>query len=274
MEAASVAIPSILDALQDGLALAESEQDTIIDRGLIRQDNEKLRFVALSYQHRMHPSISAFPRETIYGQGALQDAQTVLDGTTPKPSGGARQTNWGYRFPESKRHRSAWVETGGAEPSGGVNRQEIKAMIHELERFIDWVDKPTNRHSDGRPWEVALLSFFVPQVKALEKALNEIPQLKDSWDEGEKAYKSASWLIRFNTVDSFQGWEADLVLLSMRNVNKTGFMDSPNRLNVASTRGRELLLVFGHRPYYLTCRKSGEPCVALNEFSKRSPLIP
>jgi superfamily I DNA and/or RNA helicase len=99
-------------------------------------------------------------------------------------------------------------------------------------------------------------------------------RLKGSWDEGEKAYKSPAWLIRFNTVDSFQGWEADLVLLSMRNVNKTGFMDSPNRLNVASTRGRELLIVFGHRAYYLTCRKSGEPCAALNEFAKRSPLLP
>jgi superfamily I DNA and/or RNA helicase len=60
----------------------------------------------------------------------------------------------------------------------------------------------------------------------------------------------------------------------MRNVDKTGFMDSPNRLNVASTRGRELLIVFGHRPYYLDCKKSGEPCVALNEFSKRSPFLP
>ncbi|MEY3853626.1 MAG: hypothetical protein RI910_2606 [Verrucomicrobiota bacterium] len=250
MDAASVAIPSILDALQDGLAAAESERDAVIDRGLIRQDNEKRRFVALSYQHRMHPSISAFPRETIYGHNALKDAQTVLDLTTPEPSDDARQTNWGYRFPE------------------------IKAMIHELERFLLWAAKPTNLQKDGRPWEVALLSFFVPQVKALEKALDEMPQLQSSWDEDEKAYKSSAWLIRFNTVDSFQGWEADLVLLSMRNVDKTGFMDSPNRLNVASTRGRELLIVFGHRPYYLTCRKSGEPCVALNEFSKRSPLLP
>jgi hypothetical protein len=274
MHAASVAIPSILDALQDGLASVDNEYDTIIDRGLIRQDPEKRRFVALGYQHRMHPSISAFPRETIYGQSALQDAQTVLDDTTPNPSDDARQSNWGYRFTELKRHRSAWVETGVLPPAGGVNRAEIKAVIQELERFLAWADKPANRQKDGRPWEVALLSFFVPQVKALGKALDEMSRLKGSWDEGEKAYKSPAWLIRFNTVDSFQGWEADLVLLSMRNVNKTGFMDSPNRLNVASTRGRELLIVFGHRAYYLTCRKSGEPCAALNEFAKRSPLLP
>ena len=273
MEAASVAIPSILDALQDGLASADSEHDTIIDRGLIRQDPEKRRFVALGYQHRMHPSISAFPRETIYGQGALQDAQTVLDETTKNPSDDARQTNWGYRFPDFKAHRSAWIETGVAKPTGGVNRHEIKAVIQELERFLAWADKPTNRQKDGRPWEVALLSFFVPQVKALGKALDEMSRLKGTWDEGEKAYKSPAWLIRFNTVDSFQGWEADLVLLSMRNVDKTGFMDSPNRLNVASTRGRELLIVFGHRAFYLACKKSGEQCAALTEFAKRSPLL-
>lgn len=273
MEAASVAIPSILDVLQDGLAESEHEGDSVIDRGLIRQDPEKRRFVALSYQHRMHPSISAFPRETIYGEGALKNAQTVQDDTTENPSVDARRTNWSYRFPKLKAHRTAWIETGSAKPSGGVNRDEIKALLLELDRFLDWADKPANRHQDGRPWEVALLSFFVPQVKALEKALDEMSRLKGSWDEGEKAYKSSAWLIRFNTVDSFQGWEADLVLLSMRNVDKTGFMDSPNRLNVASTRGRELLIVVGHRPYFLTCRKSGEPCVALNEFAKRSPLL-
>lgn len=66
----------------------------------------------------MHPSISAFPRETIYGQGALQDAQTVLDETTKNPSDDARQTNWGYRFPDLKSHRSTWIETGVAKPTG------------------------------------------------------------------------------------------------------------------------------------------------------------
>jgi hypothetical protein len=273
MQAASVAIPSILDALQDGLVGSENANDTIMDRGLIRQDSDCRRFVALSYQHRMHPSISAFPRETIYGQSALQDAQTVRDETTANPLDEARQTNWSYRFPKLKTHRAAWIETGNSAPIGGVNQEEIKAVIQELERFVVWAEMPANRQKDGLPWEVALLSFFVPQVKAIAKALEVMPRLRDRWVEEEKAYKSSAWLIRFNTVDSFQGWEADFVILSMRNVDKTGFMDSPNRLNVASTRGRELLIVVGHRPYYLTCEKSGEKCAALNEFAKRSPLL-
>jgi hypothetical protein len=271
-QAASVAIPSILDALQDGLGL--NNKETIMDQGLVKVDPERRRFVALSYQHRMHPSISSFPRETIYGKNALKDAQTVLDTTTANPSNDARMTNWKYRFPKLKSHRSAWFDTGKAILSGPVNRVEIKEMMRELQHFLIWANDPTNHRRDGGRWEIALLSFFVPQVKAIHKALSDLPELKDKWDEDIKAYVSKSWLIRFNTVDSFQGWEADLVLLSMRNVNKTGFMDSPNRLNVASTRGRELLIVFGNQSYFLSCSKSGEKCTALNEFAKRSVKIP
>jgi superfamily I DNA and/or RNA helicase len=42
-------------------------------------------------------------------------------------------------------------------------------------------------------------------------------------------------------VDKFQGHEADIVFLSMVQTKRVGFMDNPNRLNVAIT---EVLPIF------------------------------
>ena len=53
--------------------------------------------------------------------------------------------------------------------------------------------------------------------------------------------------IEICTVDRFQGHEADYVILSLVRTRGIGFLDSPNRLNVALTRGRYLILIVGDR---------------------------
>ncbi|MEF1301562.1 AAA domain-containing protein, partial [Vibrio owensii] len=50
------------------------------------------------------------------------------------------------------------------------------------------------------------------------------------------------------TVDRFQGHEADFVMLSFANNHPTSFLESPNRLNVAITRAKHQLIVYGNRP--------------------------
>ena len=54
-----------------------------------------------------------------------------------------------------------------------------------------------------------------------------------------------------NSSDRFQGQEADVVFLSLRNGSRIGFLDSPSRMNVALTRAREMRIVVGHHEYYL-----------------------
>lgn len=56
--------------------------------------------------------------------------------------------------------------------------------------------------------------------------------------------------VRCGTVDRFQGREADLCFLAMRNTGRVGFLDSPNRLNVAVTRARQQLVIVGHHEYF------------------------
>jgi superfamily I DNA and/or RNA helicase len=54
-------------------------------------------------------------------------------------------------------------------------------------------------------------------------------------------------LLRIATVDSAQGSEADVVILScVRSNGAVGFLSNRNRLCVAFSRAREWLCVFGH----------------------------
>ena len=75
-----------------------------------------------------------------------------------------------------------------------------------------------------------------------------------------------------NSSDRFQGQEADIVVLSMRNGGRVGFLNSPNRMNVATTRAREWRLVVGNYDYFsgqARGTRSG-PCKdpMLNAFAK------
>ena len=55
--------------------------------------------------------------------------------------------------------------------------------------------------------------------------------------------------VKIDTVDSFQGSEKFVILLSTVRANgqkEVGFAKDPNRLNVAVTRARKALIVFGN----------------------------
>ena len=53
-------------------------------------------------------------------------------------------------------------------------------------------------------------------------------------------------MVEIETIDGFQGREKDIILFStVRSQNKVGFLQDYRRMNVALTRARHLLVVFG-----------------------------
>ena len=56
--------------------------------------------------------------------------------------------------------------------------------------------------------------------------------------------------VALNTVDKFQGQEADIVYLSMVQNNRVGFLDSISRVNVAITRAKEKIIIFGDKEFF------------------------
>lgn len=190
----------------------------------------------LTRQHRMHANISDFPRGQFYDKLALIDANTLV----------GREAKIGWTFMSDQPSRRVWVDIVGHEIRG-TNPDEIEGMRHVLEAWRTW--GATNPRKDGKRWEVACLSFYTRQEHAIRDMLRKLT----GQHSAETRFDLPNTRIACATVDRFQGREADLVLLSFRNVKRPGHADSPNRLNVAITRARFQLVLFGNKSYFETC---------------------
>ena len=198
----------------------------------------------------MHPDISAFPRDLVYQGKSLLDANTIEVRD--------RAINWTFGpFPPGRR---AWMDVDGYDHRG-ENAAEIKAMENVIRRFLGWAAEAGPPGREPAVWEVACLAFYLKQASAMSRMLATV-----TGDKSRRTrFRSGNVEIVCGTVDRFQGREADLVFLSMCNTRRVGFLDSRNRLNVAITRARQQLLVFGKAQYFRSC---GVPL--LQELVRRS----
>lgn len=252
----NIAFPSILEALSgDGLVKRKSDDPTTLNQGFNASEKSQ-RYTTLTYQHRMHPDISVFPRQQFYPKGVLANGRKTTSDRA-----------WQYSKYES---RNIWLDVRGATLKGNSNREEAQALLTELKAFCDWAEGKV-KNKKGEPFDVAVLTFYKGQEKTLRVALQKLPGNDKRYARFN--YKGIS--IKLATVDYFQGQEADVVFLSMVNTHRDGFMDSPNRLNVSITRARYQLVIVGHYEYFsqqsrtLELKKLAESCNVVAENSQK-----
>ncbi|MGB0476192.1 MAG: AAA domain-containing protein, partial [Candidatus Poseidoniaceae archaeon] len=266
-EVRSIALPSVLECLQDGFAEGRGKEllpETTLTRGFPK-DAMDLRFMKITYQHRMHSEISTFSRREFYENSALNDANTIAD----------RNRDYPFEYRANK-NRSTWLDVPSID-SSGKNDKEIKAIKQVLEHFVEWArhNKPheaANR-DDTDCWEIALLSPYQAQRRGLRDMVRKLTGLRfETRFDLRQMNPPSNVALTVNSSDRFQGQEADIVVLSMRNGGRVGFLNSPNRMNVATTRAREWRLVVGNYDYFsgqARGKRSG-PCKdpMLNAFAK------
>jgi len=109
-------------------------------------------------------------------------------------------------------------------------------------------------------YTVAVLSGYAAQLKLLNRSL----------DGKQSALQALT--IECNTVDAFQGREADIVIYSVTRSNKDGkigFLRDEARLNVALSRGRVGLLIVGDHQF---CRLlSHSPLLNVLNYIEKHP---
>lgn len=238
-EIQDVGLPSIIEVIQEGIGEERSARPSALTLGIKKHHETDFRdrFESLSYQHRMHPEISELPRQLMYADSALRDANTIEQRD--------QSLAWSFsNFPK----RRVWIDIHGSEQQG-VNREEVRAIKLQLEQFLKWAKQagPPKRNNP-KTWEVACLCFYLKQERAISDMLRQL-----TGQDRYSRFSIENVEIVCGTVDRFQGREADLVLLSLRNTKRIGFLDSPNRLNVAITRARQQLVVVGNHSYFKSC---------------------
>lgn len=201
-------------------------RETLFDR-LLRTLPDGCRKM-LTIQHRMVAPIGNLVSECFY-DGQLKSARTDLDqhlrSVLPQPVTWLTTT----KLPNS-REQSA--------NSSFNNICEVNVIVQFLKQLNQTAVKAQKKYS------VAVLSGYAAQLKLL--ARNLASEL-NNWQ---------ALTVECNTVDAFQGREADIAVYSVTRSNKegkVGFLRDAERLNVALSRGKVGLVIVGDHHF---CRTS------------------
>ena len=220
-------------------------------------------------QYRMHPAINEAISQFYKDDGGL-NCGLPLDETYHNSfdKWDSRYHGLQYKNILTPETHTIWVNVTTPEIQEGtsrVNFGEIEAIDNILNvlknssgknEFDQWL---SNKSLEEK--QIGLISFYGKQIHYIKKMLKE---------------KHSEVPIRLSTVDRFQGMERNIIIVSMVRSNKLasfqgqqpdeiygelgypsqeslGFAESPNRLNVALSRARRLLIVIGNSEHF--CRK-------------------
>ncbi|WVW79753.1 hypothetical protein I302_101723 [Kwoniella bestiolae CBS 10118] len=179
----------------------------------------------LSIQYRMHPYISELPSKVFYN-GQLKDGPDMAKKTTAIWH--QRNVFGPYRF----------FNVDGHETKAGTSTKNTDEALAAVELY-------RRLQSDfgmkiDLTMRVGVISMYKEQLWELRRKFTD-------------AFGTAILeTIDFNTVDGFQGQEKDIVILSCvrsgPNLRTIGFLKDARRMNVALTRAKSSLFVFGNGP--------------------------
>lgn len=214
------------DAAKGGL-------DTTLMEIIAEKKNEVVTL--LETQYRMNSKIMQFSSDWFYS-GKLKAAPDVefrgiLDLDTP----------------------ISWVDTSDmdfkeefvGESFGRINKKEAELLMENLHSYVDRIgmDRILEERID-----FGIISPYKAQVQYLRRLIKSEAWLRPIRDQ-----------FTVNTVDGFQGQERDVIFISLVRANEAGqigFLSDLRRMNVAMTRARMKLMIFGdastlsHHPFY------------------------
>lgn len=217
-------------------------------------------------QYRMHPDINAVIEQFYVADGGLKCGVPAALADAPDLAHPLSRYH-GLSHPAllAPTDHLVWVEVDAPEMLAGTSRvnlaeaeavRAVLACLSECEGFAEFQThwpKPEER-------EVALITFYGRQVKLLQEVAAQFADRLPA---------------RVQTVDKFQGMERNIVVVSLVRSDKLahasaqapdldtypdsggyppqtslGFAQFPNRLNVALSRAKRLLIIVGNSRHF------------------------
>ncbi|MGU5625985.1 DEAD/DEAH box helicase [Aeromonas caviae] len=195
----------------------------------------------LKIQYRMIPAVGNLVSECFYseeggletGRGVTKKAYLELfkDICTP--------VTW---IDTSKANKSSFESkptTKNANQKSYVNKYEAEIILGLLSKIVAHKNSETILVEGNDP-KIGIICMYGEQVKYLIREINGV-----SWARTllEKC------IIKVDTIDSYQGKENDIVIVSLVRSNSSGaqgHVASENRANVALSRAKEALFIVGN----------------------------
>ncbi|GKC59146.1 UvrD-like helicase, ATP-binding domain, P-loop containing nucleoside triphosphate hydrolase [Tanacetum coccineum] len=241
LKEAESTIPPQLPGIKHAILIGDERQlpavvksNVCIESGFGRSLFEQLSSLGhsvhlLSFQYRMHPSISFFPNLKFYKNKVL-NAQNVLSKSYEKrhlsgPMFGS------YSFINVVGGREE-LDDDGRSRRNMVEVAIVIKIVKYLYRGVDiaWQDSKKKLSIGG-------ISPYAAQVISIQEKL------------AHKYQKLDGFSVEVKSVDGFQGGEEDIIILSTVRTNShgsLGFISCPRRTNFALTRARHCLWILGN----------------------------
>jgi tRNA A-37 threonylcarbamoyl transferase component Bud32 len=192
----------------------------------------------LTEQYRMTTAICELVSRVFYEPHGVQlitskdrKADPFFSKPLPKPL--AMPITWIDTTPEPAHTESpaSWDETTF------WNEAEVTAVIRLLERISEQTELVAGLAADKSETPIGVICMYSAQRVKIDDAFSRRP-----WDARFRK------LVRIETVDSYQGKENSIVIMSLVRCNRgrdQGHVRIPNRCNVALSRARERLFIVG-----------------------------
>ena len=223
-------------AKETGISLDSLDFETTVFEKLI--ENNPDSYIMLNKQYRMHPHIQMIINQFYKDENGKGGLECGLKNPDFEKAHHLEDKTF-------KDKHLVWLKTKDSdieEQIQGTTSFFNRAEVNGIEKTLKFLDKRYEK-SGKRP-TVGVITFYGKQLGELSKL-----EKRAYWklQETERNYKNID--LRFGTVDRFQGEEKDIVIVSLVRNNKNhniGFAKKPNRVNVAFSRAKNLLIIVGN----------------------------
>lgn len=283
------------------------------ERMILNENISPTIFARCNIQYRMHPDINEVIKQFYIDDGGLEAADELKQGANENYSSGDSQKpdnvfsrHHGLYLKDfiSPDVHTIWVNVNGEEKREGTslfNDQEIDAVqkiiellkqaegFNEFQSHWDYIKDDFKRLQEQ---QIGVITFYGEQKKKLKAKLTGV-----------------GVPLKINSVDKFQGMERNIIIVStvrsdkqfmnkndfqrvkeklnisllkdeggnvIATNNEIGFAKLPQRLNVALSRAKRLLIVVGNKNFFEQFTDSkGRPLYrnAISEIEKRGKII-
>ena len=200
-------------------AAAEAGLSTSLFEKLVRRWPETVTM--LTTQYRMNEAIMEFPNREFYEGRLVADAQvadhTIYPGDRP------------FLF----------IDTAGCgfeEKQVGTSTSNPEEAAFLVNYFLRYWKELSEAGIPLKDLSIGIIAPYKEQLEAIRLAVE---------NAGSPPFGQQ---LSINTVDSFQGQERDIILISMTRSNpdsRIGFLSEIRRMNVAMTRAKKKLVIIG-----------------------------
>lgn len=230
-------------AAVDVLLMFETMIETEFGRQKLSRGGRRIAR-SLTVQHRMHPQIAELISKTFYDGSLRTDPKrkarfdTEPSPVASKPGGGLPNAPITLVNVPDLQGEVGQMEGDSLPP--WTNTREVRA--------VEWVLSQLQAKNGSNP-TLAVLSPYARQVERLRRSISLADHRLSNLAEFSTANGAPTF---YGTVDSFQGSEADVVVVSLvRNNQYTkpsqalGFLTDPRRMNVLLSRAKHRMVLVG-----------------------------